>query len=222
VTIDGVWIGNRIYCTLQPIKTESLWTLYSWQLSISILQPPQRFSRALFSAGPRTSCRPNYSLKTDLLNSSEIYDLWTDCREDTAFGIVDCLAVTRKLLPSGLLRARYQATSGPRRARHNMYSYYRKYLPSTSIFPTPHSLHQHQSQNDHCISLRYRLCCIHNVWFIFQTQTLAFILFLLACVQNDMWEKSQQRSKQSCGVFVIEFTRVNTADSSKQIRNTLC
>jgi hypothetical protein len=29
---------------------------------------------------------------------SEIYELWTDCREDTAFGIVDCLAVTRKRL----------------------------------------------------------------------------------------------------------------------------
>jgi hypothetical protein len=51
---------------------------------------------------------------------SEIYDLWTDYREDTAFGIVDCLAVTRKRLPSGLRRARYQATSTPRRARHNI------------------------------------------------------------------------------------------------------
>jgi hypothetical protein len=30
---------------------------------------------------------------------SEVYSLWTDCREDTAFGIVDCLAITRKRLP---------------------------------------------------------------------------------------------------------------------------
>jgi hypothetical protein len=29
VTIDGVWISIRIYCTLQPFTTESLWTLYS-------------------------------------------------------------------------------------------------------------------------------------------------------------------------------------------------
>jgi hypothetical protein len=104
---------------------------------------------SLFSPGPRTSCRPNYSLKTELLNStlsrallallcsrnpflsslfsecllssvSEIYDIWTDCREDTAFGIVGCLAITRKRLPSGLGLARYQATSTPQRARHNI------------------------------------------------------------------------------------------------------
>jgi hypothetical protein len=56
-----------------------------------------------------------------LLSSlSEIYDIWTDCREDTAFGIVGCLAITRKRLPSGLGLARYQATSTPRRARHNI------------------------------------------------------------------------------------------------------
>jgi hypothetical protein len=51
---------------------------------------------------------------------SEIYDFWTDGREDTAFGIVGCLAITRKRVPSGLGLARYQATSTPRRARHNM------------------------------------------------------------------------------------------------------
>jgi hypothetical protein len=39
---------------------------------------------------------------SSLLSSlSEIYHLWTDCREDTAFGIVGCLAITRKRLPSG-------------------------------------------------------------------------------------------------------------------------
>jgi hypothetical protein len=38
-----------------------------------------------------------------LLSSlSEIYDIWTDCREDTAFGIVGCLAITRKRLHSGV------------------------------------------------------------------------------------------------------------------------
>jgi hypothetical protein len=35
-----------------------------------------------------------------------------------------------------------------------------------------------------------------------------------------MGEKSQQTGKQSRGVFVIEFTRVNNTDSSKQIHNT--
>jgi hypothetical protein len=56
-----------------------------------------------------------------LLSSlSKIYHLWTDCREDTAFCIVGCLAITRKRLPSGLGLARYQATSTPRRARHNI------------------------------------------------------------------------------------------------------
>jgi hypothetical protein len=40
---------------------------------------------------------------------SGIYSLWTDCREDTAFGNVDCLAITRKRVPSGLGLARYQA-----------------------------------------------------------------------------------------------------------------
>jgi hypothetical protein len=56
-----------------------------------------------------------------LLSSlSEIYDISADCREDTAFGIVGCLAITRKRLPSGLRLARYQATSTPRRARHSI------------------------------------------------------------------------------------------------------
>jgi hypothetical protein len=41
---------------------------------------------------------------------SGIYSLWTDCREDTAFGNVDCLAITRKRVPSGLGLARYKAT----------------------------------------------------------------------------------------------------------------
>jgi hypothetical protein len=44
-----------------------------------------------------------------------------DCREDTAFGIVSCPAITRKRAPSGLGLARYQATSTPRHARHHIY-----------------------------------------------------------------------------------------------------
>jgi hypothetical protein len=52
--------------------------------------------------------------------NSEVYDLWTDCRGDSAFGIVDCLAITRKRVPSGLGLARYQAMSTPRRARHSI------------------------------------------------------------------------------------------------------
>jgi hypothetical protein len=50
---------------------------------------------------------------------SEIYDIWTNCREYTAVGSVGRLAITRKCLPSGLGLARYQATSTPQRARHN-------------------------------------------------------------------------------------------------------
>jgi hypothetical protein len=92
----------------------------------------QNLKGPIHSAGPRTSCRPNYSPKTELLHCllflalgiaslSEIYNLWTDCRDDTAFGI-GCLAITRKRLPSGLGLARYQGTSTPRRARHNVLS----------------------------------------------------------------------------------------------------
>lgn len=62
---------------------------------------------------------------------------------------------------------------------------------------------------------------MRKVSFIFQKQTQLFDLFLEVCVQNDMREKSQQRSKQSSGVFVIEFTRVNTTDSLEQIHNSL-
>jgi hypothetical protein len=36
----------------------------------------------------------NRQLKTELTTeNSEVYDLWTDCREDSAFGI-GCLAIT--------------------------------------------------------------------------------------------------------------------------------
>jgi hypothetical protein len=55
---------------------------------------------------------------------SKIYNLWTDCREDTAFGNVGCLAITRKRLQ----HACYQATSTPRRARHNI-----KFIKEKSI-----------------------------------------------------------------------------------------
>jgi hypothetical protein len=57
---------------------------------------------------------------TNSAENSEVYDLWTDCREDSAFGIVGCLAITRKWVPSGLGLARYQATSTPRRACHSI------------------------------------------------------------------------------------------------------
>jgi hypothetical protein len=53
---------------------------------------------------------------------AEVYDLWTDCREDSAFGTVGCLAITRKRVPSGIGLARYQATSTPRSARHTILS----------------------------------------------------------------------------------------------------
>jgi hypothetical protein len=62
--------------------------------------------------------------------NSEVYDLWSDCRGDSAFGF-GCLAArpegTRfpgdpgKRVPSGLGPARYQVTFTPRRARHNIF-----------------------------------------------------------------------------------------------------
>jgi hypothetical protein len=51
--------------------------------------------------------------------NSEVYDLWSDCRGDSAFGI-GCLAITRE---TGTLRpraARYRVTSTPWRARHSI------------------------------------------------------------------------------------------------------
>jgi hypothetical protein len=69
-----------------------------------------------------SSFLPTNSLTNSAAENSEVYDLWTDCREDSALGIVDCLAITRKRVPSGLGLARYQATSTPRRARHNIIS----------------------------------------------------------------------------------------------------
>jgi predicted ABC-type exoprotein transport system permease subunit len=71
------------------------------------------------------------------------------------------------------------------------------------------------------IALVQFLLHAHNLWFLFQTQAPVFVLLHVACVQNDVLVKSQQRSKQSCGLFVIEFTRVNKSDSSEQIRHAL-
>jgi hypothetical protein len=52
----------------------------------------------------------NNSLDTNSLQllqltteNSEVYDLWSDCRGDSAFGIVGCLAITRE---TGTLRPR--------------------------------------------------------------------------------------------------------------------
>jgi hypothetical protein len=81
----------------------------------------------------------------------------------------------------------------------------------------PHSLH-HQPPR---IALAHFPSRAHNIWFIFQIQATVFVLFHVACVQNDVLVKSQQRGKQSCGLFVIEFTRVNSSDSSEQIRQAL-
>jgi hypothetical protein len=111
VTVDGVLdcqldlLGSNTQ--LHTITAESLRTL-----PLLTLQP---------SSALRTlSLLSSESLLSSL---SEIYDIWTHCREDTAFGIAGCLAITRKRVPSGLGLTRYQATSTPRRARHTMYIY---------------------------------------------------------------------------------------------------
>jgi hypothetical protein len=75
-----------------------------------------------FVPGPITCCNFILPPEAQAALLSEIYTLWTDCREDTAFGIVGCLAITRKRLPSGLGLARYQAMSTPRRAHYNRYT----------------------------------------------------------------------------------------------------
>jgi hypothetical protein len=75
-----------------------------------------------FVSGPITCCNFILPPEAQAALLSGIYSLWTDCREDTAFGIVDCLAITRKWVPSGLGLARYQATSTPRRAHYNRYT----------------------------------------------------------------------------------------------------
>jgi hypothetical protein len=126
----------HIYNLLQP-SLSGLFQSHSWQLSISQLQLSRSWvSMKSFQVGnhtygipclhstlqPRTPWTPFSSLSGShwpSTNSSagnspsaslpEIYNLWTDCREDTAFGIVGCLAITRKRLPSG-----------PRRTRHNI------------------------------------------------------------------------------------------------------
>jgi hypothetical protein len=62
---------------------------------------------------------PGYQPELDSLTRSEVYDLWSDCRGDRAFGI-GCLAITRE---TGTLRSR--ACTLPSnvyswRARHNI------------------------------------------------------------------------------------------------------
>jgi hypothetical protein len=132
VTLDGYWIDNCIYWitvyTLQ-YNTVHFTAVFPLGRVFSRLGPGPpadptilrrlNYSTLLSTLQPSTVCS---SLLSECLPSSlsEIYDLWTDCREDTAFGIVGCLAITRKRVPSGLGLARYQATSTPRRARHSI------------------------------------------------------------------------------------------------------
>jgi hypothetical protein len=89
VTVGGYWIDNRIYYTSQSITIESLRTPSGLQLTIhSLTQKLQQLQHSLdtnffFSDSPNTGYRLN----------SEVYDLWSDCRGDSAFGI-GCLAIT--------------------------------------------------------------------------------------------------------------------------------
>jgi hypothetical protein len=70
VAIDGVWIGNRIYCILQPITTESLWTLYSWQLTTATLQPSSALRLQLCRLSSRLPWL--YSLGTDPIGNTAL------------------------------------------------------------------------------------------------------------------------------------------------------
>jgi hypothetical protein len=97
VTVDGYWIDNQIYCTLQPSTTESLRTPSALQFTteyiattLQSLYPPQPLfwhplpTLSWFLPNSRfpsfLSWPPTHSLTNYL---SGIYDLWTDCREDT-------------------------------------------------------------------------------------------------------------------------------------------
>jgi hypothetical protein len=96
VTIGGYWIDNWVYWI-------TVYTLQFNTVHCTTVFPLGRVSSRLGPgppADPAILRRLNYS--TPSASLSEIYNLWTDCREDTAFGIVGCLAITRKRLPSGL------------------------------------------------------------------------------------------------------------------------
>jgi hypothetical protein len=95
VTEGGYWIDNRIYCTSQSITIESLRTPSVLQLTIHSLTRQLQHSldtNFFFSDSPNSEYQLN----------SEVYDLWSDCRGDSAVGI-GCLAITRE---TGTLRPR--------------------------------------------------------------------------------------------------------------------
>jgi hypothetical protein len=97
VTVDGYWIDNRIYCTLQPSRTESLRTPSALHFTteyitttLQSLYPPQPLFWHLLPTLPWLlpnsrfpsflSWPPTHWLSHSL---SGIYNLWTDCGEDT-------------------------------------------------------------------------------------------------------------------------------------------
>jgi hypothetical protein len=88
VTIDGVWIGNRIYCTLttrncsvytlQLTTTESLWILSTttespWTLSVSQLttNSAESLTKLNCSAGGLLARAQNLISRSGSLNSSQ-------------------------------------------------------------------------------------------------------------------------------------------------------
>jgi hypothetical protein len=96
VTVDGYWI----YCnrTLKYNTTESLRTPSGLQLTIHSLTPKLQQLQHSLDTNFFFSDLPNSGYQL----SSGVYDLWSDCRGDSAFGI-GCLAITRE---AGTLRPR--------------------------------------------------------------------------------------------------------------------
>jgi hypothetical protein len=130
LTTNYNWVSlDSLQPTLTAVTTTTEflpWRLFNSNSELNSETTATLVTAELNTLQPRTPWAPFSSLLgsplTHSAENSEVYDLWTDCREDSAFGIVGCLAITRKRVPSGLGLAHYQATSTPRRARHNMLS----------------------------------------------------------------------------------------------------